>query len=270
MESATIIETAPMEIEQAKRLVGVQNPGDLEHLSREYAHKIWAMVENEEWNAQSMFAISLAYRRISQSICEKQIVEVGRFTPAADFSVLSDVEVFPGRLGVETCSACNGLGERMKFVKKPAEVQCLKCKTVSYILDGQMISIDEDTIVVNDEDKSDDPKYKWLLGRVVEDCLSCKGTGYYSNDFNMKDLRVKVKCKTCRGRKYTPDVEKTQVLTKCKTCKGKRTLKIPKLTGTVKSTTTCKICKGLGFVRPKPAPDNPVLSPDIANAIKKL
>ena len=266
MEQSTVSTPERMELEEAKGIVGVsQVPVDLRVASIEYGHKVWAALENQEyWPNKNRLAE--AYRRLCQAVCEVQIAENGRFNPGTDFSVLNDQEIFHGKHGVEACPACSGLGERMKFAKLPTEVQCLKCKDVHYILDGEEITIHENEITVNGVDKSNDPKYKWLLGRVVEDCLSCKGSGRYIRE-EAKDLRVNVQCKTCKGRKYTPGSEFTQVLTKCKTCKGKRKLKIPKLAPEVKSTTKCKVCSGIGFGKPKPLPDNPVLSVELANSL---
>ncbi len=264
-------------LDDAQKMVGAREATDLILLSKEYSYKIWAAIENQEYTPDYKKMLAAAYRRIAESICELQIENDGEFKPIVDFSGLDDVQVFtnfkhPEKkiLGVSSCSACSGLGERIKFNKKPVQVQCLKCKSVSYILDGENIIVNEDIVLVNGEDKTEDPKYNKLLGRVIEDCLSCEGTGRYIVEDKEYGGRNNLECKTCRGMKYHEDSKKTQVLTKCKTCKGKRLVKIPVLAPSVKSTTPCRPCSGMGFVPPKPGPVNPVLTKDLASKIKNL
>ncbi len=263
-------------LDDAQKLVGAREATDLILLSKEYSYKIWAAVENQEYTSDYKKALAAAYRRIAESICELQIANDGGFKPIVDFSGLDDVQVFTNPknpetkiLGVSPCSACSGLGELIKFNKKPKEVECLKCKTVSYILDNENIVVNQDIVLVNGEDKTKDPKYKRLLGMRIEDCESCDGTGRYITEPE-PDLRINVQCKTCRGMKYHKESKKTQILIKCKTCRGNRLVTIPVLAPSVQSTTLCRPCSGMGFVPPKPGPNNPVLTKDLASKIKNM
>jgi len=276
------IQPEQLTLAEAQTILG-KNIIDMPTLSQGYSCLIEEAVKKKSFNREFKQKISAAYRKLAEGICEFQIEKDGEFKPIVDFSLLDGVVVFPNAqrtiTGVEPCKACSGLGERIKFHKKPIKVQCLKCKTSSYELQREdeetnetiieQISVDNEIVLVNGEDKTDDPKYKRLLGRVVEDCLSCNGTGRYITEPE-PDLRINVECKTCHGVKYHPDNEKSQILTKCKTCKGKRVVKIPVLSPKVKSTTLCRVCSGMGFIKPAAGPDNPVLTKDLAATIKSL
>ncbi len=265
-------------LDNAQKLVGAREATDLILLSKEYSYKIWAAVENQEYTSDYKKSLAAAYRRISESICELQIANDGGFKPIVDFSSLDDVQVFINPkhpeikiLGVNPCSACNGLGERIKFGRKPKKVGCLKCKTVSeYILDNEKIVVNEDIVLVDGVDKTEDIKYKRLLGRVIEDCESCDSKGRYITVDEEFGGSNNLECKTCRGGKYHEGSKKTQILIKCKTCKGNRILSIPVLAANVQSTTLCRPCSGMGFVPPKPSPNNPVLTKDLASKIKNM
>jgi len=276
MEKAKIIskpriEQEPIPIDEAVAIIGSKLPDTVAIVSKEYSAKVWAHIENGEFNKKNKKQLAKAYQSMVSAVCANQITEVGRFEPVVDFSMLDDVHVFDGtRKGVETCTACHGLGGLIKFYKKPKEVQCLKCKTVSFSMDGKVIHIDDKILLVDGVDRSDDPNYKWLFGRVIEPCNSCGATGRYRDTSKAEGLVINVKCRTCKGRHYTTDLQGTQVITKCKTCRGKQRVKIPMLIGKVKSITPCNICSGMGFVKPKAGPDNPVISADLAKKIKQL
>jgi len=265
------IQPEQLTLAEAQKLLG-ENIIDMPTLSQGYSYLIEEAIKKKTFNPDFKKEISAAYRKLAEGICEYQIEKDGEFKPIVDFSLLDGVVVFPTShqsTGVTPCDACSGLGERIKFHKKPIKVECLKCKSVSYELDGEKITIDGPKVLVDGVDKTTEPKYKRLLGKVVEDCISCNGTGRYITEPE-PDLRINVECKTCHGAKYHPDSEKTQILTKCKTCKGKRIVKIPVLSPKVKSTTLCRVCSGMGFTKPKAGPDNPVLTRDLAATIKAL
>jgi DnaJ-class molecular chaperone len=134
-------------------------------------------------------------------------------------------------------------------------------------------------ITYDGKDVSDDARYQRYLGRVVETCISCKGTGRYITEDKEFGGKNDLECKTCHGnnvdgKSIHPVLEQpmTQIITKCKTCKGKRTIKIPVISAEIKSTTICRKCSGKGFITPRPEsmPMNPVISVDIASGIKTL
>lgn len=269
--SKAIIGQEPMPIAEALTIIGGKMPTTVANASKEYGAQIWAKIENDEFTKKNKKVLAKAYQSMVAHVCANQITELGRFDPTIDFSILKDVQVFPNTtLGVDACNACHGLGGLIKFQKKPKEVQCLKCKTVSFTMDGKAIHIDDKILLVDGVDKSNDRNFKWLFGRVIETCNSCNATGRYRDTSKAEGLVINVKCRTCKGRHYTTDLEGTQVITKCKTCHGKQRLKIPMLVGAVKTITPCKSCSGLGFVKPKAGPDNPVISADLATQIMEL
>lgn len=271
------VETIEMPLEDAIKIIGAQVPDTMEALSREYGGQVWASIENKEYTKERSIELGHAYLTMTAEVLAKQIEKDGRFDlSTVDFSILDDVQIYDRTdTGVEICEACHGAGGLIMFKKKPTEVECLKCKEqdfyffdkkqqkeVHIVISGNVLKVDD----VVQEEKS---RFSWMLGRRVEDCLSCGGTGRFRTE-PMKDLIINVQCKTCRETKYHKDSEKTQVLAKCKTCKGKRRVKIPTLVGVVKSKTPCKVCGSLGFVRPRPALDNPVITKDLAATIKSM
>ena len=269
------IQPEQLTLKEAQEILG-ELPIDMITLSQGYSCLIEEAIKEKQFNnIDFRNNISAAYRKLAEGICEFQIEKYGEFKPMVDFSSLNGVVVFPNHnsnksiTGVSMCKSCSGLGERIKFHKKPIKVQCLKCKSQEYVLYGEEIIVDDKIILVNGENKTAEPKYKRLIGRVVEDCLSCNGTGRYITDLE-PDLRINVICKTCHGIKYHPDSEKTQILIKCKTCRGKGLVKILVLSPSVNTTTLCRVCSGMGFIRPKAGPDNPVLTRDLAATIKSL
>jgi len=273
MKGAIVMETIQrglMTLKEAKDLLSIGvTPIDMATLSQGYSYLIEEAIKDKKFTFEYKKTLAAAYRKLAEGVCEFQIEKDGEFKTRVDFSSLNGIVVFPNQTitGVNICKACSGIGERIKFHKKPIKVQCLKCKSQAYILNGEEIIVDDELILVNGENKTVEPKYNRLIGRVVEDCLSCGGTGRYITDLE-PDLRINVICKTCNRIIYHPDSEKTQVLIKCKTCKGKRTVKIPVLSPEVNTTTLCRVCSGMGFVRPKPGPDNPVLTKDLGSIIK--
>jgi hypothetical protein len=258
---------APMPIDEAIKIIGTKLPDSMPVLSREYGAQVWAFIENDELTKKNKKNLAKAYQSMAAHVCAGQIETVGRFDPTVDFSILSDVQVFPGtEKGVETCRACKGLGGLIKFNKKPKEVQCLKCKTLSFTMDGKAIIIDDKIITVDGVDMSSHRDYKWLFGHRIEECKTCGATGRYIKD-DGNGLIINVVCTTCEGKRYTDEFPGTQVITRCKTCHGKQRLKIPMLIGSVKSITPCNVCGGMGFIKPPVGPDNPALPKDIASAI---
>jgi len=301
-------------------------PMDMVSLSYGYSLLIEDAIKQNKFNREYKNNISSAYRKLAEGICETEISKNGKFEVSVDFSLLDGVVVFPQAkqkiTGVTTCTACSGLGEWIKFQRKPVKVACLKCQTASYVLNDEKIVVDGNKITVDGIDKTNDPKYNRLLGRVVEDCISCNGTGRYITesyihngeeividghnilvngqaktsdpkyqkllkhgveDYIKRDkkgkfivkpktdhLLINVECKTCRGKKFHPESKKTQILIKCKTCSGKRVTKIPVITPNVNTTTVCRVCSGMGFVSPKPGPENPVLTRDLASRIRTM
>lgn len=264
------IKTEQLTLKEAQEVLG-DLPIDMTALSQGYSCLIEEAINDKKFTFEYKKTLSAAYRKLVEGVCEFQIEKDGEFKIMVDFSSLNGVVVFPNKsiTGVTTCKACSGLGERIKFHKKPIKVQCLKCKSQEYVLNEEEIIVDDEIILVNGENKTAEPKYKRLIGWVVEDCPSCDGTGRYIDD-SEPDLKINVECTTCRGIKYHPDSEKTQILNKCKTCKGKKLVKILVIAPSVNTTTLCRICKGTGFVRPKAGPDNPVLTRDLAATIKSL
>ena len=266
------IKTANLTIEDAKKILS-DLPINMTALSQGYSYLIEEAIATKKFDQTYQTTISAVYRKLAEKVCEFEIENYGEFKAMVDFSFLDNTLVFSDSkhvtTGVSVCEACSGLGEKIKFHKKPIKVQCLKCKSVSYVLNGEEIVIDGENILVNGENKSDVPKYKRLLGWVVKDCPNCDGTGRYITELE-PDLKLNLKCIACEGNKYNPENEKTQVIVKCETCRGKRTVKIPVLAPSVNSTTLCRVCSGMGFIHPKRRPDNPVLTRSLASKIKNM
>lgn len=232
-----------------------------------YQLELWAAEQNRELSevGEQLFS---AWRTVGQHLTIKQLTESGKF----DLSWIEFTELE----GVKKCDGCGGTGERYKFHRKPVAVECLKCKTVTIKL-KEVIAISGTTITLDGQDVSNIARYKYYLGRVVEDCTSCGGSGRYITKDEEFGGNNNVLCKTCKGKIIETDAIKTQILIKCKTCKGKRTIKIPVIAPPIKSTTTCKKCYGKGFVSKKQKPVkpkelkmlNPVLNKNLGDIIKK-
>lgn len=264
----------PMALEDAQKVLGSGSVLESEHLVKCYQMAIWADKENDTLTQERQKLLAEAWRVGNRHEVIQQVANNGKFVLDLHFNELE---------GIETCDACRGAGERFKFAKKPIWVGCLKCKDVLINLNGKDLIIELDKIIHDSNDVSDDPKYKKYLGKVVETCISCKGTGRYITEDKEFGGKNDLECKTCHGNNIDgismhPVLEQpmTQIITKCKTCKGKRRIKIPVISaGTlteIKSTTICRKCGGAGFVtqRPRTQPMNPVISPDIAAGIKTL
>ncbi len=257
--SKTPIGQEPMPLEEAIKIIGAKLPSTMPSMTKEYTMQIEEYIKNGNYNKENKKTLAEAYQSMASQVCANQITEVGHFDPSVDFTILDDVQVFPGiEKGVEVCKSCHGLGGMIKFNKKPKTVQCLKCKTVKFTHKGQSFIIDDKTLTVDGVDKSNDRRYNWLFGHVVEVCARCNGTGRYK-DTRVKNLVINVNCTTCKGERYQEDLEGSQVISKCKTCHGKQKLKIAVLVGSIKSITPCKTCSGTGFVKPQQTLDNPVL-----------
>ena len=134
----------------------------------------------------------------------------------------------------DVCKDCGGSGELYKFFRKTVEVECRVCEGA---------------------------------GKKVVKCKSCHGTSRFRKD-DGKGLRINVLCKTCKGENMVDDVSMVEL--KCKKCRGKGQVRKIALDAKIKSTTFCRTCKGRGFNLPKKAkpPSNPVISADLADAIK--
>jgi DnaJ-class molecular chaperone len=254
-----------MTIEEAIQVLGTGGfvTYDINHFLKCYQTKLWAAVENDELTDAVEAKLSAGWRTFNQADVINQIKENGKFVLDITFNDLD---------GVETCDACRGAGERFKFAKKPVQVGCLKCKDTLIHLNDKDLIIEGDIITYAGKDVSDNPNYQRYLGKVVEECTSCGGSGRYvvvDKEFGGKN---DLECKTCHGINIDGRSEITQVLTKCKTCKGKRWIKIPVISPEIKSTTPCRKCRGTGYTFPKPEklPMNPVISKDIASGIKTL
>ena len=253
----------PMTLEDAQKVLGSGNILEPEHLVKCYQTKMWADKENGELTHERQKTLSESWRTTHQKEVINQVAKNGKFVLDIHFN---DLE------GIETCDACKGAGERFKFAKKPIQVGCLKCKDTLINLNGKDLIIELDKITYDGNDVSDDPRYKKYLGKVVEDCISCGGTGRYIVKDEEYGGSNNLECKTCHAQNIDGLSETTQVIIKCKTCKGKRRIKIPVISAEIKSTTICRKCGGAGFValRPQKQPMNPVISADIAAGIKTL
>ena len=134
------------------------------------------------------------------------------------------------------CIHCHGTGELYKLGRKAVEEDCKKCEP----------------------DKDGKPS-----GRRKVKCRNCKD-GRFIKGSHEKGLVINVVCKTCHGT--------TEVLVKCRTCRGKKIFKKMVLSGEVESTTKCRHCHGKGFQteveQKKSAPDNPIISANLGQAIK--
>jgi DnaJ-class molecular chaperone len=261
MDNATTPPT--MTLEDARKVLGTGNNQDYDNLLKCYQLAIWAAGENGELTPALEEKFSHAWRVGNKNEMSNQVLKNGKFVMDARFNDLD---------GVETCDACRGAGERFKFARKPVEVGCLKCKDVLINLNGKDLIIELDKITFDGKDVSEDPNFKNYLGKVVEDCTSCDGTGRYIVEDKEFGGSNNLQCKTCHGKNIDGKSKTTQIIIKCKTCKGKRRLKIPLISHEFESTTICRKCSGKGFVNqcPKHELMNPVISKDIAAAIKNL
>ena len=257
------ITTPPMSLEKACATLGTGSQTDIDHFLKCYQLALWAAIENDELTDALESEYAAAWRVGNQHDVIRQIKENGKFVLDINFNDLEDVE---------TCDACRGAGERFKFAKKPVQVGCLKCKDTLIHLNDKDLVIAGDLITYDGKDVSDNPNYQRYLGKVVEDCISCGGTGRYIVEDKEFGGKNNLLCKTCRGINIDGLSKTTQVITKCKTCKGKRRIKIPVISPEIKSTTPCRKCKGTGYTVPKPEaqPMNPVISKDLGSAIKTL
>ena len=277
-QNVTTDETSPViTLEEAEKYLGTGHDPTVENIFKCFGVKHWAATENDELTKDHEFILDESRRVLCRTKAVNQIAdpEKRRFDIQGDFSDIQLKIIKPNgdveTRDVECCDACRGTGEIYKFAKKPIEVQCLKCKNVTIVAEGETIVVFENTIHVDGVNKSDESKYQHYLGKVVENCLSCKATGRYIREME-DDLRINVQCKTCHGKNIDGKSKDTQILHKCKTCKGKRSLKIPVLAPLLKSTTTCKRCHGKGYVPVNPLnmPANPVLTQELAKVINNL
>ncbi len=257
------ITTPVMILPEAQRILGSGETLDSKHLVKCYQTALWVANENEELTALKETELAVAWRIANQQNVIQQINEDGKFVLDIQFN---DLE------GARTCEACKGAGERFKFVKKPIQVGCLKCKDVLINLNGKDLIIELDTITYAGKDVSTDPKYKRFLGKIVEECPSCGGSGKYLGMGDGTDKKKEVPCKSCRGRNVDGRSQVTQTISKCKTCRGKRLVKIPVISSIIKSTTICRKCSGKGYEYPAPesTPMNPVFTNALADKIKGL
>ena len=249
-----------MNLESACKVLKTGPDVSIHNFSKCYQIAMDVAMENNELTPELENNLAQAWRIGNQNDVSNQVEENKGFVLDIRFDDLD---------GVETCSACNGAGEKFKFTKKPVEVGCLKCKDVLINLKGKSLIIDHDTITYDGKDVSDDPTYKWYLGKVVENCISCKGTGRYVVEDKEHGGKNDLQCKTCRGKNVDGKSAATQIVTKCKTCKGKRRLKIMVISNHIKSTTICRKCSGKGFTKeaPKRQPFSPVMSAEVAKDI---
>ena len=88
-------------------------------------------------------------------------------------------------------------------------------------------------------------------------CSNCNGTG---NKFKFFKDRPKTGCKACNGT----GVRKNR--SKCLTCGGTGVFEKNRLEAVIKSKNECLACKGKGL--PPDPPQNPVLTPDLAELVK--
>lgn len=264
------VSTPELTLDLASKTLGAGSNIDIAHISKCYQLAIWAAIENKELTPKLENELAGSWRFFNQIDVSQQITDNGKFELKIAFH---DLE------GAVTCDACKGAGERFKFAKKPVEVGCLKCKDSIIRLNGKDLIIEFDKIIYDGKDVSDEPKYKRYLGRVVENCESCNGSGRYIFEDPEFGGKNDLECKTCHGINIDgismhPVLEQltTQIITKCKTCKGKRRIKIPVISPTIKSTTICRKCSGKGYVAPKPErqPMNPVMTNALASRIKGL
>ena len=252
-----------MTLEDAHKVIlGAGKDQSYSNFIKEYQLCFDVARDNGELTTEVESKFSSAWRIKNEHEMSNQVLNTGKFVMDVKFDLK----------GFETCDACQGAGERFKFSRKPVEVGCLKCKDVLINLNGKDLIIELDKIIFDGKDVSEDPNYQKYLGRVVEDCISCGGTGRYIVEDKEFGGSNNLQCKTCRGNNIDGKSKTTQIITKCKTCKGKRRIKIPVISHEIKSTTICRKCSGKGFVDQRPERElmNPVISKDIAAGIKTL
>jgi len=131
------------------------------------------------------------------------------------------------------CVSCHGTGELYKFFRNSIPVPC-----------------------------------KFCTGKPVKmvPCRNCKGSGKVKK--SKEDGYVNDACPACKG--------KGTFTLKCRKCRDTRIFHKMVL-DSIRSTTPCKKCNGRGFDIPKPVkkeyvrvPDNPVISADLGQEIKKV
>ena len=257
--------TQPLQLEEAGVILGTGKDLSGKNFFNCFKANMEVAQDNKEFDKAPIHHWAAAWRVGNQYDVIEQIKEVKKFVLDIHFETVQG-------LNLVTCDACKGAGERFKFQKKPIQVGCLKCKDVLISYNGNPLVINGDLITLSDKDVSDNPNFKRFLGRVVEDCISCKGTGRYITEDKEFGGKNDLECKTCHGKNIDGLSDRTQIITKCKTCRGKRTLKIPVISPEIKSTTICRKCTGNGFIIPRPEiqPMNPVISVDIASGIQTL
>jgi len=208
-------------------VLGTGSGYDMNHVLRCFDAKLWAAEENEELTPELKDELIRSKNILLRNLVIKQVNEVGHFT-------IDKSPPFEN-----TCTHCNGVGERYKFVRKSKRVKCMKCQN----------------------------------GKIIETCPTCKGTGRFvtKDDEENVPLTINVVCKTCEGKKIEEGSEKTQIEYVCRICHGRTTVKTFAIIGVLRSTTPCEQCKGLGFLPPKKkrVPDNPVLDENLGNKIKE-
>jgi len=185
------VTTPPMNLEDAQKVLGAGDNLESEHLVKCYQMAIWADKENDELTHEREKLLAAAWRVGNQHDVIQQIANNGKFVLDINFN---DLE------GIETCDACKGAGERFKFAKKPVQVGCLKCKDVLIHLNGKDLIIELDVITYDGKDVSDDSRYQRYLGKVVEDCISCGGTGRYITKDEEYGGSNNLQCKTCHAQ----------------------------------------------------------------------
>ena len=276
-ESAKVVSQEGISPEEAEKFLGTGHEPNAEKIYSCYFVDLDVALENKELNIDYLYKAVVSKKVLLRLEMLRQIEKEQHFNSECTFKspkvLKKDKETGEMKLvEAEVCPACKGTGEQYKFAKKPIEVQCLKCRDVTMVVNGQEIVIHENQITVDGEDQSDNPRYQRFLRRVVEDCKSCGGTGRYVRKDLAKDLVINALCKTCKGYNIDGKSKTTQVMHKCFTCKGTGKLKIPVLAPYLKSTTVCGRCGGDGFVEIKPErqPMNPVVSEETADKLANL
>jgi len=255
------ITTSSLNLEQAGKILKVGSDFSGKNFLNNYIVNLEVAQDNNEFHIAPISYWAAAWRVGNQHHVVKEISTNGKFVPNIRFEKAKG-------LNLQTCDACKGAGERFKFQKKPIQVGCLKCKDVLIHLNGKDLIIEGDIITYDGKNVSDDPKYKRFLGKVVENCISCGGSGRYITEDKEYGGSNNLLCKTCHGINIDGLSKTTQIIKKCKTCRGKRKIKIPVISPEIKSTTICHKCSGRGFIVHNPM--NPVISQDIADGIKTL
>jgi hypothetical protein len=128
------------------------------HVCSNYALKLWAMEENQEWSTESFRKLTSAKFILVREVLFKQIKMNGRFKIETGFE--------------NPCKKCNGTGELYYFHRQMQTLPCMKCNKKGILDNGNKCKTCRGKGQVKVQAIVDEL-------RSVTTCEACHGKGYF-------------------------------------------------------------------------------------------